>query len=708
MEQKIVIRTEAEFDKLVDYIQDKEYIAFDTETTGVEKSSNIIGFSLCAELDTGCYVVLSEWSTAESKLLTTQIGSNLVKIKTLFSKLTTKKLIAHNAVFDCDMINNNFQVDLMPYIHTDTMILGHLLNENRSNGLKELAVSIFGEDVRKEQLEMKESVHRNGGVLTKDKYELYKADSELIAQYGAQDALLTLKLFYHFVPELIEQGLDTFFYDEESMPQLRGPTYDLNTTGLRVDPEKLQTLRVTLEADCMEARAFIYKEIEPIIKDKYPGTKPSNTFNIDAPKQLSWLLFYKLNNEFNTLTKTGKEVCRAMGLKLPYSPAAKRLFIRTIEANKGQIYEKAKYNHKTKKLGRPKKVADVWHYIQAGKETLKKLSNKYQWVDKFLQYKLDDKMLNTYVLGIQSRMRYNIIRPSFLQHGTTSGRYSSKAPNFQNLPRGDKRVKSCIVSRPGKVFIGADYSQLEPRVFASIAQDKALMECFAKGEDFYSVIGASIFEKQGYSLYKDDPNSFAKEFPILRERAKVIALATPYGRTAAQQAGAMGITREESQTLINRYWEAYPSVLAMMLESHEIAKRDGIVYNSFGRPRRIPEAKEIKKLYGNTPHEELPYEVRTLLNLAMNHRVQSTGASVVNRVAIAFDDYRDKVAEIDSRWLETKIVLQVHDELILEADECLANDTVKVLKYCMEKTVKLLGVDLIAEPKIAKDLASLK
>ena len=145
-----------------------------------------------------------------------------------------------------------------------------------------------------------------------------------------------------------------------------------------------------------------------------------------------------------------------------------------------------------------------------------------------------------------------------------------------------------------------------------------------------------------------------------------------------------------------------------MLESHELAKKNGVVFNLFGRPRRIPEAMEIPKVYGNTPHGELPYQARTLLNLAMNHRVQSTAASIMNRSAIAAWKAIQSRAEADARWAEVKIVLQVHDELILEGPEALAQEMVALLKNAMENTVSLPGVDLIAEPKVAGNLADLK
>jgi DNA polymerase I-like protein with 3'-5' exonuclease and polymerase domains len=474
MENLIIIKTIDQLPKLIDYINSNEFIAFDTETTGVTKGSKIIGFSVSASPDIAYYVILSHWDVSTNQLIDLETAR---AAKEVIAHLANKNLIMHNGVFDCWMVENNYNIKLIDYLHTDTMIAGHLLDENRHNGLKELGVSIFGEDARAEQIAMKESVHKNGGQLTKDNYELYKADSDLIGRYGAKDTILTIKLFYLFVEQLYEQGLNTFFY-EESMPLLKGPTYDLNTVGLQVDPEALQTLKGSLEADCMQARAFIEREIAPTVAKEYPGTSKAKTFNIGSSKQLAWLLFIKLENEFATLTKEGRNVCKALDLKLPYSLVQKRAFLQSVKENKGNVYEEGKYNPKTKKIGRPKKVGDVWNYLAADKMTLKKYSNKYKWVEKFLEYNKNLKLLTTYVTGIQERMTYNVIRPSFLQHGTTSGRYSSKNPNFQNLPRDDKRVKKCIVARPGKLFIGADYSQLEPRVFASFSEDKRLLACF--------------------------------------------------------------------------------------------------------------------------------------------------------------------------------------------------------------------------------------
>lgn len=713
MEKLIIIRTLEDLKALSLYLEDKEFIAFDTETTGVEKESQIIGFSVSADVDVGYYVIVSYWDVEQQRLRSLET----IHAGPFLESLKGKSLIMHNGVFDCAMVENNFGIDLVPSLHTDTLMLGHLLDENRSNGLKELAVTFYGEDSKTEQDEMKASVHANGGVLTKAVYELYKADADLIARYGAKDAILTLKLFYEMVPTLYEQGLDKFFYEDETMPLLRGPTYDLNTTGLRVDAVKLQDLKNTLEAECVEARAFIEKEVAPHVAAKYPGTSKVKTFNINAGAQLAWLLFGELDNDFSTLTKVGRDVCKqALGMdRLPYSLSDKRKFIRLCLDNVGKVYAEPVKNVKTGRMGLAKKVREPWYYIASGKATLAKLAPKYKWVERLLEFKKNEKLLRTYVEGIQDRMKYNIIRPNFLQHGTTSGRYSCKNPNFQNLPRDDKRVKACIVARPGHIFVGADFAQLEPRVFSSFAKDERLLRCFADGDDFYSVVGAPTFGVYDCTLKKDDaPDSFPVKYKKLRDVAKVIALATPYGTTAPQMANEIalkaGLTKsiDECQDIINDYFENYPGVHKLMLDSHEQVKAHGVVYNLFGRPRRVPEALHITRLYGSTPHGELPRQVRNLLNLAMNHPIQSTGASIMNRSAIAAWLMVRALAHEDLAWRSVRIVLQVHDELILEGPEALRDLMIIILKDAMENTVTLPGVALIAEPKAAYNLADLK
>lgn len=688
-----IIETLWELRALNEYLLDKEFVAYDTETTGVTQQDEVIGYSICAEEALSHYVILAKWDKTLQRLVYN--NDLILESAHILNHLKLKSLLMHNGVFDCMLTEAYFKISLIEALHTDTMILAHLLNENRRIALKELGKSMYGQSAASEEAEMKASIIANGGSATKELYELYKADCYTIARYGAKDAWLTYKLFLDLVPELHAQKLDKFFYEDESMPLLKGPTYELNTTGILVDTKALQALKKTLEAECEEAKAYINQEIQVHIKDKYPNTTKKNIFNIDSPSQLSWLLFGKLEQEFGTLTKGGKLVCKALGLKLPYSPQAKRTFVAECLRRTGKIYQpEAIINGKKK---RAKKFSEPWSYICSDKLTLNKLAPKYKWVAKLLEYQKKTKLLSTYVEGIGEKVRYGIIHPSFLQAGTVTGRYSSKQPNFQNLPRYDKRIKACMIARDGKVFVGADYSQLEPRVFAYYSGDKRLKEAFTDGTDFYSVIGMWVFGKTDCAPHKDgSPEAFGVKYKRLRDIAKAIALAATYGTTAYKLSSITGKSVDDTQTDMDRYFHSFSQVLELQLRSHKEIRKQGFVTNLFGRMRRVPEAMRLP----NIPHGALPYEARKMLNTAINFKIQSTGASIVNRAAIRFYENCKRAGITD-----VKLVLQVHDSLVAECNEADKESVKVLLEDAMENTVLIGDVKLEAIAKISKNLA---
>lgn len=697
-----VITDESELTAALSYLLEHEYAAYDSETTGLHHGCEVIGFSFCCSEDVAYYIVLDLWDPVQQKLVPVLRGKPLVSA--ILEQLNKMKLVMHNAIFDCMVAENYFKISLIDSVHTDTMVLAHLLNENRRIGLKELAKEYFGDDSTTEAEEMKASVIANGGQWTAKNKEMYKCDSQIMGKYGAKDAWLTYMLFLKLVPELYAQKLDQFFYEDESMPLLRTATYHLNTTGLKVDTNALTLLKKTLQAECLEAKDFIYAEISSHVKEKYPGTNKKNTFSITSSQQLSWLLFGKLGLEFDHLTDGGKAACRSLGLPIPYVRSAKNSFIATCERAVGTTqFEKAilsASDQEENRIKRAKKYKEPWAYIACDKKTLAKIAPKLKWVERLLEYQRKTKILTTYIKGIEERLQYGIIRPSFLQTGTTSGRYSSRNLNFQNLPRDDKRVKACIVCRPSRIFVGADYSQLEPRVFAYYSRDERLLKAFQGQDDFYSVIGIDTFNITDATPRKEgSPEAFGVKYKKLRDRAKTIALAATYGATAHQLAPTTGLSIDDTQDVIDRYFEAFPGVRQYQLDSHELAKTTGQVTNLFGRPRRMPEAKRIAKLYSKTAHGDLPYEFRNVMNLAVNHRIQSTGASIINRAMIAF------VANCSTAGIDCRIVVQVHDSLVVECNEADAKNVSLLLQHAMENTVELPGVRLEAVPKTGKNLA---
>src|SRR5579859_566625 len=140
-----------------------DYVSYDIETTSVDNDAIIIGFSVCGNLDEACYVVLEKWDAASNRLVST--GISVPHVKSFLQQLAEHPLVMHNAVFDCQHTERVYGVALIESVHTDTMALAHLIDENRSCGLKDLSVSIFGESSKQEQIEMKASVTANGGQL---------------------------------------------------------------------------------------------------------------------------------------------------------------------------------------------------------------------------------------------------------------------------------------------------------------------------------------------------------------------------------------------------------------------------------------------------------------------------------------------------------------------------------------------------------------
>lgn len=759
----VVLRTPEEILSLVDFYSGYELIAYDTETTGLEMDCEVVGASFCATRTIAHYCVMSYWDPETKQLI--RLKENKEALRKVIELIKLKNLIMHNAVYDCRVTWVEFGIQLIQSVFADTMVMAHLLDEEGPQGLKELGRIVFGETATQEQQEMKASVIKNGGIWEDKKKkgaikEMYKADPEILGKYGAKDTVLTFDLFYELFDRLTEEGLSDFFFEDECMPLLREATYDLNTVGLRVDVTKMRTLEKEMEHKVNRLIIEIEEDLAPYMKER-------PTFKISSTQQMAWLLFVRLQQPFRSLNDSGRALAKQLTGKLPYTPAQKRSFIHAVDderrrtiglaeqaersiapvlgALKAELEEARKIRNKIKRedpslapeaeaiideiieridaLQLPaktyrKRAAMLFpeKYIQVDKATLQDLSSKFEWIQKLLSLRSEEKLLGTYVRGILSRQRYGIVYPEFRQTGTDSGRYSSSNPNFQNLPRDDKRVKSCVIARPGRTFVGADYSQLEPRVFASISQDPRLIECFERGEDFYSVVGVEIFGRQGASTYKDDEGSFATAHKSERQVSKAVCLASAYGTTANKQAQVLRhangkpFTTEECEHIINTYFERFPGVRKMMLESHKMAKRDGKVYNLYGRPRRLPLAVKVGKMFPNISHAELEYIYRQPLNLAMNFRVQSSAASIVNRACIAFKrKCREKYAQTgDAAWLTVYIIMQVHDEIIADCDDHLVPEVKALLKESMETTTILPGVALVAEPVAAKILSELK
>jgi DNA polymerase-1 len=265
------------------------------------------------------------------------------------------------------------------------------------------------------------------------------------------------------------------------------------------------------------------------------------------------------------------------------------------------------------------------------------------------------------------------IHTTFLQVGATTGRLASTNPNMQNVPvrtELGREIRGCFEAAPGNVLLSADYSQVELRVLAHIADEPVLKEIFVRGEDVHTATAAQVFSK--------DPSELT---PMDRSKSKMINYGIVYGLSDYGLADRLNIPREEAKAFIDAYLERFPRVAAFMAATIEEAKEKGYVTTLYGRRRQIPELRARN------------WNVRTLgERLAVNTVIQGTAADVMKLAMIRVHD------ELRRRGLQTRAILTIHDELLLEGPPEEADEASAVVEAGMvspwEDRTPPLGVDV--------------
>ncbi len=311
-------------------------------------------------------------------------------------------------------------------------------------------------------------------------------------------------------------------------------------------------------------------------------------------------------------------------------------------------------------------------------ETLESLEGHHPIIRKILDYRRYSKLKSTYVEGlIKVTGEDNIIRSSFNQTETRTGRISSTEPNLQNIPirtEPGNRMRSFFVAREGNVLVDADYSQIELRVLAAIASDENMIDAFLSGEDIHTNTASQVF---------DMPPLFVT--PLMRSRAKAVNFGIVYGISAFSLAKDIGVTMSEADKYIKDYLKTYGGVKNYMDTVVAQATENGFVTTLMGRRRYIPELK-------SSNHNLRGFGKR----VAMNMPIQGTAADII-KVAMV-NVYR----ELKAQKLDAKLILQVHDELIVEAPPHEAEQVRVLVKKAMEAAIKL-AVPMQVDIKTGKD-----
>jgi DNA polymerase-1 len=316
-------------------------------------------------------------------------------------------------------------------------------------------------------------------------------------------------------------------------------------------------------------------------------------------------------------------------------------------------------------------------------DTLEGLKDAHPIVPLILEMRMLHKLKSTYADGLLKASEGGRCHSTFQMTATVTGRLSSSEPNLQNIPvrqeLGARLREMFIPSEPGWVFAAADYSQIELRVLAHIAQDQAMREAFAAGTDIHAVTAAQVF---GVEL--------ENVTPAMRRSAKAVNFGIVYGISDFSLAADIGVSRAEAKRYIENYLSKYEGVRRYMKEIVESAQENGYVSTLFGRRRAIPEIRS-----GN-------FHIRSFgKRAALNAPIQGTAADIIKMAMVAVYD------RIAREKLRARLVLQVHDELIAECPLEEAEAVKKLLEEEMEN-VYPLDPRLLAEAKIGNSWADAK
>ena len=319
------------------------------------------------------------------------------------------------------------------------------------------------------------------------------------------------------------------------------------------------------------------------------------------------------------------------------------------------------------KLGLPvvKKTKKAGHYA-TGVEVLQELAETYEMPRLVLEYRELAKLKNTYLDALPKLVtpRTRRIHTSYNQMVAATGRLSSSNPNLQNIPIKSelgRQIRRAFVPEVGHQILAADYSQIELRVMAHLSEDPVLVEAFLKGEDIHERTAREVFGMNAMM----NPREF-------RRHAKVINFGIMYGLSAFGLARSLKIDRSEAQQFIEDYFKKYRGVQSWIDRTLEEVHETGYVTTLFGRIRPIPEIRSKN-------HNLRSFAERT----AINAPIQGTAADLIKKAMVSIDE------EISGRKMKSRLIAQVHDELVFEAENSEVKDLKRLVKEQMEGVATL-------------------
>jgi DNA polymerase-1 len=436
-------------------------------------------------------------------------------------------------------------------------------------------------------------------------------------QYAGEDADITLRLWHILKPRLAAEGMSAV-YERLERPMIH-VLADMECAGVKVDPGMLQRFSGTFGAHLIRIEQEIYE---------LAGEK----FNVGSTKQLSDVLFGKLGYPGGRKTSggawsTGATVLDDLATSEAISEDARRLPLKLLE----------------------------WRQLS--------------------------KLKSTYTDALPSYInpKTGRIHTCYSLASTSTGRLSSIEPNLQNIPirtTEGRQIRSAFIADAGHELVSADYSQIELRVLAHIADIKALKTAFAEGLDIHAMTASEMFDVALKDMTSD-----------IRRRAKAINFGIIYGISAFGLSQQLGIGRSEAGDYINKYFERFPGIRAYMNAMRDTARQKGYVKTIFGRKIHFPDIMSSNRA------------MRAFFErAAINAPIQGSAADIIRRAMIRMP------GALAEAGLKTRMLLQVHDELVFEAPSGEVEAVMKIASEVMERAPEpaiVLSVPLKVDARAA-------
>ena len=320
--------------------------------------------------------------------------------------------------------------------------------------------------------------------------------------------------------------------------------------------------------------------------------------------------------------------------------------------------------------------------LSTADDVLEDLAKEHEFPRLILEYRGITKLRSTYVDALPEMInqRTGRIHASFRQNIAATGRLSATDPNLQNIPIRTalgRRVRQAFIAPPGHLLLSADYSQIELRILAHLSEDPILIETFRRGEDVHDRTSVEIFGPFT-TLPKDEQ----------RRRSKMVNYALLYGKTAFTLARDIGISRKEADAFIRAYFDRYPKVRGFIDASIEEARKTGMVRTMMGRLRRLPDIQS----------KNVPARLESERQ-AVNTRVQGSAADLIKKAMVDLDH------ALRARKMKTRLISQIHDELLLETPEAEQEEALELVKKTMSEAM-ILSVPLEVDAHLGKSWAA--